>query len=513
MNKKEILLFLTSTKFDIQCANAALLIADMVFHPYAQSENAHGVNFSPLFGIVQYGRRDAFYQLIPLETINKVADKTYEDFIKKPGSYDSTIGKHMKLTERIDKAWSKFEKKGIKRASDLEIGRCILEIIEISKKWWEYGVILENKGRIIDERLIPEFAERHGMKEEKARDIFNLLSHPEEKSVFNMEREAFLGVCLFLSKKMPQAGEKNLKTEPDAKLRKMSEDYVKDFFWIKTDFYRAKKLSLVSVADLALSEIKIKGKTELSKELKVIKNNFEKIHAHKLVQLKKMKLGAKDRKDIYFAEKTIVWMDQRKAGMMKQFYYLYNLIEELGKRLNMDYEELTLYSSKELVDLVKSNWKVKPGEIARRRKRVFLAFEKGRDTQMFYGEDAKSMLKAALGKREKGGLKGMVASTGGRKKISGKARVVYKPDKEDFKMGEILVTSMTRIEFVPLMRRAKAIITDEGGIACHAAIISREMGLPCIIGTKNATRVLKNGDEAEMDLETGVIEVVNKNNN
>jgi pyruvate,water dikinase len=67
---------------------------------------------------------------------------------------------------------------------------------------------------------------------------------------------------------------------------------------------------------------------------------------------------------------------------------------------------------------------------------------------------------------------------------------------------------MTRVEFVPLMKKAKAIITNEGGIACHAAIVSRELGLPCIIGTKNATRVLKDGDEIEMDLEKGVVKKI-----
>jgi pyruvate,water dikinase len=57
------------------------------------------------------------------------------------------------------------------------------------------------------------------------------------------------------------------------------------------------------------------------------------------------------------------------------------------------------------------------------------------------------------------------------------------------------------------MRKACAIITNEGGLACHAAIISRELGLPAIIGTRNATNVLKNGDEIEMNMKTGEIKI------
>ena len=64
---------------------------------------------------------------------------------------------------------------------------------------------------------------------------------------------------------------------------------------------------------------------------------------------------------------------------------------------------------------------------------------------------------------------------------------------------------MTRPEFLPLLRQAKAIITDEGGLTCHAAIISRELGIPCIIGTKMATRILKDGDLVEVDANKGIV--------
>ena len=60
------------------------------------------------------------------------------------------------------------------------------------------------------------------------------------------------------------------------------------------------------------------------------------------------------------------------------------------------------------------------------------------------------------------------------------------------------------------MRKAKAIVTNEGGVACHAAIISRELGVTCIIGTKDATKILKDGDNIELDLEEGVVKVMKK---
>ena len=90
--------------------------------------------------------------------------------------------------------------------------------------------------------------------------------------------------------------------------------------------------------------------------------------------------------------------------------------------------------------------------------------------------------------------------------VTGKARLIsgFK-DMHDFKEGEILVTEMTNPDYVPVMKLAAAIVTNEGGITCHAAIASRELKVPCIIGTKIATSVIKTGDIIEVDTTTGVI--------
>lgn len=127
---------------------------------------------------------------------------------------------------------------------------------------------------------------------------------------------------------------------------------------------------------------------------------------------------------------------------------------------------------------------------------------------MFYGPEGKELYEVATAFSLEQSIKGYVASTGGENKIIGKVRVIFKPNTQSFETGEILVTSMTRVEFVPLMRKAKAIITDEGGIACHAAIVSRELGIPAIIGTKISTKTLKTGDVVEMDLKSGVVKLI-----
>ncbi|MDP2820638.1 MAG: phosphoenolpyruvate synthase [bacterium] len=93
----------------------------------------------------------------------------------------------------------------------------------------------------------------------------------------------------------------------------------------------------------------------------------------------------------------------------------------------------------------------------------------------------------------------------GNKIGSGKVRIINDISKiSEFQKGEVLVTRMTDPDWVPIMRMASAIITDEGGKTAHAAIISRELGLPCIVGSRNATKKLKNGRIITVDCSQGL---------
>ena len=106
-------------------------------------------------------------------------------------------------------------------------------------------------------------------------------------------------------------------------------------------------------------------------------------------------------------------------------------------------------------------------------------------------------------------IKGTPAFPG---KVKGIVRVIMgEVHFSKFNNGEILVAPMTRPEFVPLMKRAAGIITDEGGITCHAAIVSRELKIPSIVGTKISTKVLKDGDVVEVNANHGVVRKVIKN--
>jgi phosphohistidine swiveling domain-containing protein len=103
-------------------------------------------------------------------------------------------------------------------------------------------------------------------------------------------------------------------------------------------------------------------------------------------------------------------------------------------------------------------------------------------------------------------VKGMPGSPG---KAKAPVKIVN-PDKidDDFPDGGVLVCAVTTPNYVPLMQKAAAIITDQGGILSHAAIVARELKKPCIVGTGNATKVLKNGQIVSVDADNGVVTLV-----
>ena len=78
------------------------------------------------------------------------------------------------------------------------------------------------------------------------------------------------------------------------------------------------------------------------------------------------------------------------------------------------------------------------------------------------------------------------------------------------KKGDILVAPMTSPDFITAMRKASAVVTNEGGMTCHAAIVSRELKIPCIVATRIATKVLKDGDIIEVDATKGIVRKIKK---
>lgn len=181
------------------------------------------------------------------------------------------------------------------------------------------------------------------------------------------------------------------------------------------------------------------------------------------------------------------------------------LLENIAEDLGIKYDELLLMQIEEIRECL--NGRKIPSNLKSRKS--YVAYIMGNESGMIFDKNQiNKLLNEFIDTPTKNTkeIKGVVASNGYAK---GKAKIFLIPkDVDKMKKGDILVTTMTTPDFVPLMKKSSAIITDAGGLLCHAAIISRELKKPCIISTKFATQVLKDGDLVEVDADKGIIKII-----
>lgn len=190
----------------------------------------------------------------------------------------------------------------------------------------------------------------------------------------------------------------------------------------------------------------------------------------------------------------------------RYFYYIRkNLLSEIAKRYGLEDETLMLYRADE-VSMLRLGKRLDEKEITKRKNGEAIVFN-GDDISAYYGASAYGLLKRLLPEpRLASAYYGEIACPG---EATGIVKVVRSfADAESMDKGSILVASMTTPDITLAMEKAIGIITDEGGITCHAAIIAREYAMPCLVGTKVATRVLRDGMKVELDCVNGRFSIV-----
>jgi phosphoenolpyruvate synthase/pyruvate phosphate dikinase len=189
--------------------------------------------------------------------------------------------------------------------------------------------------------------------------------------------------------------------------------------------------------------------------------------------------------------------------------YIKRLYSYISKKENVEERFLLAILPEELLDYSKSGRLPSVGSLKERYDYSVLLADK-KENKLVLGEEAKSIIEK-ISAIETKGIKEITGVTANQGKVTGVVRKIFmEKDMNSFKPGEILVTTMTRPEWLPIMKIATGFITDAGGVLSHAAIVSREMNKPCIIGTKIATQVLKDGDLVEVDADNGVVIILKK---
>lgn len=201
-------------------------------------------------------------------------------------------------------------------------------------------------------------------------------------------------------------------------------------------------------------------------------------------------------------------------AFLGQSSYAHKFLEKISQQFNIALGDLLHCSSDEILNIFDGK-KISP-EILRDRNIACITYLDGESLVIHAGEKALKAIQDFNSSLELVGktVKGICANRG---QARGKIKVItygYDDFNQVGKMiatmnqGDILVAETTSPELVLACRKAAAIVTDQGGMMSHAAIISRELNIPCIVGTNNATEILKNGDLVEVDADNGMVKVI-----
>ena len=275
--------------------------------------------------------------------------------------------------------------------------------------------------------------------------------------------------------------------------------HTKNYYWLHNNYTCSQYLD----ENYWLKEVKKYIKKDCLAVLKKERADFKNIKKQKDLYIKKLNLDRQTALGLEILDHFSYWQDQRKQANMIANWIIDQFIRELSKRTKADYWLLKHLTPAEVALAFKT--KKIDQELLRRRLKCSVVVVTPKSIDVLAYPKARQLYQRMFPKTDYSVkvIRGVVANQG---KAQGRARVITSSRQfKNFKKGEILVASMTRPDYTVILNKATAIITDEGGLTCHAAIVSRELGIPCIIGTKIATKVLKSGDRIKVDANKGVI--------
>lgn len=285
--------------------------------------------------------------------------------------------------------------------------------------------------------------------------------------------------------------------------------HARNFFWIRNNYFNVETLD----AEHFYRELekKVAGLRSVGSTFRVTLERRDKeqkeIGDKRDALLRTLRLSENARELLRVAWLFAEWKDVRKKGSYIGMHYFDLFLTDLARRASYTKEDLTFLVFGEVAWLLFEKHDFS-SVISKRRKQAFFAVTPegyyvvgGREADKYFNLEARD-------DRLVSELKGVPACRG---VARGKVRIIRKTEEMKlFERGEILVTNQTTPEFVPIMRKAAAIVTEQGGITSHAAVISRELGVPCVIGIKIATKVLKDGDVVEVNADTGVVKILER---
>jgi len=247
-----------------------------------------------------------------------------------------------------------------------------------------------------------------------------------------------------------------------------------------------------------------------TKKLLELKKEMAKTKLMKVKMLKKLKLTAKEKAMVELVGRVILAKPRRKDYQSKLYWQVNKLCQEISRRLYISVDQVKAIPVDKLEDWLVNGKKVNLRLVNEINKFHICIPTETEDVTLLYSERARQWVKKNVKQPSKSKsllhttkVSGVTAFVGMKKGVVKIVNKVADIDKMD--EGNILISTATTPSIVTAMKKAAAIVTDEGGLTCHASIVSRELKIPCVIGTKIATQVFKDGDRVEVDASNGVV--------
>jgi phosphohistidine swiveling domain-containing protein len=399
----------------------------------------------------------------------------------------------------------KYKGKNLAEFSD---DKLLNQIDNFSKKFFDfysYGTIASLLGYQDENPIYKKF---NGIiraktinQPEKFSDYLVILSNPPKILKSNL-------LDLEILKLAAQAKRKKIKNQKQI-LKNYRNDLSKvekNYSFLSFDFSDRLNWNLNYFANLVFEKLSGNIKQNILK-LK----NYEKNTTREFNRLvRKLKLSKPEVKICELIRNLGYYKWAREYEFQEAFYNIKFIQDEIGKRIGLTTLEVKCLLASEYKQAIKKPAKYK--KIAGQRIRNSLSIIKAKEgTKIIIGEEAKREILKMEIKMPETNLK--VSELKGMPTYYGKARgsvkiIITIKDVLKMKKGDILVSQATSPDLLPAMKKAAAILTNEGGITSHAAIVSRELKIPCIVGTKIATKVLKDGDLVEVDADKGIVKIL-----
>lgn len=433
------------------------------------------------------------------DEMDKWARKIYARF-SNPSELQELYASYLDAAANIEKIFLGDSSRLIS-LSNVQLHDSLKKILSAYAPFWDTSLFIDAFDAGFDQIEIKKIAKEHGFTVEET----VALTVPADLSIDRERRLALLEIANMLLKKASVA--ENLREYLKDFVATSAEikGYIRKYDYCQSNYgaYRPiKKDDVVAELYKFLSD-----HNQLKKEYSLLAD-FESDNEAKIKKV--LRAHGLRSNPLAFFQKVTSWRESRKKFNLMGIVSLFRILGEVERRTGIPVSCLGYMIPDEFDSVIKGIL-TRP-MLERRREEGVACIIDGKDYRMLYGKEAAS-LKNELDEKIGGGkhesiLTGQVASQGYAKGIVCVVRTVG--DFAKFKDGQILVAGMTRPEFVPLMKKAAGIVTNEGGITSHAAIVSRELDKPCVIGTKNATEFLHDGDLVEVRAMHGTVRVLER---